>query len=66
MARHIVDHAHQVQPEAPLMRYARAARRLSDDPTDPRLVALRRRVKGPFDPGARLRAFLRIERGRRA
>lgn len=65
MARHILDHAHQVRPEAPVTRYAKAARSLAEGPAHPKEIALRRRAKGSFNPAARLRAYLRIERGLR-
>jgi hypothetical protein len=63
MARHILDHSHGRASDAPVHRYAGAARRLSNDTTDRKILGLRRRAKGPFNPAARTRAFLRIERG---
>lgn len=63
MTKHILDHREQGVADAPVMRYARAARSLSEETTDKKVLGLRRRTKGPFNPAARMRAFLRIERG---
>ena len=63
MAKHILDHPGKTRSDAPIARYAGAARRLSDETTDKKVLGLRRRAKGPFNPAARTRAFLRIERG---
>jgi hypothetical protein len=63
MRKHIIDQPRGVQSDAPLMRYAGAARRLSEETTDRKILGLRRRAKGPFNPASRMRAFLRIDRG---
>jgi epoxyqueuosine reductase len=63
MRKHILDHPNKLRSDAPVTRYASAARRLSDETTDKKILGLRRRAKGPFNPAARMRAFLRIDRG---
>lgn len=63
MKKHVLDHPRDVSPNAPVTRYAGAARRLSDEMADKKILGLRRRSKGPYNPAARMRAFLRIERG---
>jgi len=63
MKKHILDHPHDVRSDAPVTRYAGAARRMTDETTDKKILGLRRRAKGPYNPAARMRAFLRIERG---
>lgn len=62
MAKHIVDHSHQVRADAPVTLYAGAARRLSSVETHPKMIAVQRRAKGRLNPMARMRAYLRIER----
>ena len=64
MPKHILDRPDGPVGDAPVSRYARAARaQESQEQADRRLMMLRRRAKGPWNPAARMRAFLRIERG---
>ncbi len=64
MAKHILDQP-RGRADAPILRYARAARAQSPeiDRNAVRYAEFRRRAKGPYDPAHRLRAYLRIERG---
>lgn len=64
MAKHVLDQT-RGRGDAPILRYARAARAQAPeiDRHAVRYAEFRRRAKGPFDPAHRLRAFLRIERG---
>ncbi len=66
MKKHVLDHPRDVRSDAPVTRYAGAARRLDDETRDKKILGLRRRAKGPYNPAARMKAFLRIERGREA
>jgi len=67
MTKHILDHADATLRRAQVTRYARAARaQMPQDPADRRLTALSRRAPGPWNPGARTRAYLRIARGHEA
>ena len=63
MTRHVLDHTRRTREEAPLLRYARAARGGTPAGAEKKLEMLRRRAKGPFNPAARMRAYLRIDRG---
>lgn len=64
MSRHVLDETRELGHDAPLRRYARAARaQLPAEKRDRMLMALSRKAKGPWNPAARMRAFLRIERG---
>ncbi|MEM1428134.1 MAG: hypothetical protein AAGG09_01605 [Pseudomonadota bacterium] len=62
MARHVLDQANRTTSDAPLMRYTRAAHAGTPVVLERKLAMLRRRAKGPFNPSARMRAYLRIER----
>ncbi|MEL6204165.1 MAG: hypothetical protein AAFR47_02470 [Pseudomonadota bacterium] len=68
MAKHILDRSGRVKGSAPVVRYARAARVVEAEGVvtgvapSPRVDALRRRTKGRYVPGARLKAYLRIDR----
>lgn len=65
MTKHVLDRKHGAA--APLGRYARAARsQMPEEKRDRMLLSLSRKAKGPWDPAARMRAFLRIERGQTA
>ena len=71
MARHILDRndrSRGLSTAAIADRYARAA--LQQDEGGPlrdrKLYTLLRRARGPHDPSARLKAYLRIARGRQA
>ena len=66
MTKHVLDRFDRTGPEAPLGRYARAARGLDEERAGQAELRLRRRAKGTYDPSARVRAFLRIDRGRTA
>ena len=61
--RHILDARPRTTTSSRLSRYARIARGTGEDAIDRKLIPLQRRAKGPYNPAARMRAFLRIERG---
>lgn len=62
MGKHILDRERR-RKSTRVVPYSAASRRLAPEGSNPAVLALMRRTKGPWNAALRANAFLRIDRG---
>lgn len=62
MAKHILDRQRR-RKSTRVLPYAEVTRRVAPEGSNPAVLAMMRRTKGPWNAALRYNAFLRIDRG---